>query len=744
MGKIFETQFEKGSYIERFSGLTATLTNSPSLSKRNKGLCLSLDGVDQFIHYGNLAAGNRDVSAFSIEVSFLSKAKTPYPIQRLMGKDTNSTGWRVYLSDITGHLRLALGEGGLSHKSFSGAYSLIDGLDHHIIITIDRSGNAVAYDNGSIYGITSISAEVADNLDNADDLEVGATVGGFPLNGFIHKAVIYDHLLTTQERTQAYNRFLQAQPLAIEKYPRYNPHSKSTDLSNEVGLIAAYNMIPQNGTLVDISGNGANLITPSGSDVASVVDGMKYKNASSYVIGSAIGDQVVQDQDFTICLRIKPFDVTTQQQIIASGDGSDRFVIGLQSGTIRCSFFGGDEESESVIANQWYNCVFTGTDGVLVCYLNGIRMTGNTANSSHFSSDTFAIGKSLGASLPFDGIVENVKIHNYVFTEQQAKDYHNGFAERINLIEDFSLDPVGMVRPHMWIPGGGAYEIKEWTLPDLGDQLAGWDFTSLWLTYAGGSVTDADTYTCSASGGIRKNSLITEGHFYKYRIAGNTTSTNFYVTGYSGAGVMVPAQTGTFDVSGYFYAVDAGMLLRNDSAGVTNITILEVEEVEPLPGFKSGTKYLECTSAGLTAISNKNAYPTIEFDMYHGGGSNNPVFYFISKEINHTTSYEFNTNVGGGFRLQIRPAGTVLFGESFVADQREKAWYRIKITRTKDGEFYLYAKGGAFGNEFTLLTAGSGTNPVTNNTNTICGYFVIDLDVGDRIANIVISDGVKQ
>ena len=41
---------------------------------------------------------------------------------------------------------------------------------------------------------------------------------------------------------QAYNEFLQAQPLAIEKYPRYNPHSKPTDLSNEVGLVAAYNM----------------------------------------------------------------------------------------------------------------------------------------------------------------------------------------------------------------------------------------------------------------------------------------------------------------------------------------------------------------------------------------------------------------------------------------------------------------------------------------------------------------------
>lgn len=38
----------------------------------------------------------------------------------------------------------------------------------------------------------------------------------------------------------------------------------------------------------------------------------------------------------------------------------------------------------------------------------------------------------------------------------------------------------------------------------------------------------------------------------------------------------------------------------------------------------------------------------------------------------------------------------------------------------------------------------SGTNPVTDNTYTTSEYFVLDIDAGDRIANIKLTDGIKQ
>ena len=64
-----------------------------------------------------------------------------------------------------------------------------------------------------------------------------------------------------------------------------------------------------------------------------------------------------------------------------------------------------------------------------------------------------------------------------------------------------------------------------------------------------------------------------------------------------------------------------------------------------------------------------------------------------------------------------------------------------------DGEFYIYIRGGVFGvDDWTLVSVdgGTGTNPVTSATITTSKYFLIDLDIGDRIANIVMRKAVAQ
>ena len=60
--------------------------------------------------------------------------------------------------------------------------------------------------------------------------------------------------------------------------------------------------------------------------------------------------------------------------------------------------------------------------------------------------------------------------------------------------------------------------------------------------------------------------------------------------------------------------------------------------------------------------------------------------------------------------------------------------------------FAVFIKGGAFGDNYTLVstTGGSGTNPVTDATHTTSEYFVTSMGVGDRIANLKIMDGIEQ
>lgn len=71
----------------------------------------------------------------------------------------------------------------------------------------------------------------------------------------------------------------------------------------------------------------------------------------------------------------------------------------------------------------------------------------------------------------------------------------------------------------------------------------------------------------------------------------------------------------------------------------------------------------------------------------------------------------------------------------------------LTIRRIYDANtFAVFIKGGAFGDNYTLVSTagGSGTNPIVDASYTTSNYFVTDLDAGDRIANIKLSNGIKQ
>ena len=74
-------------------------------------------------------------------------------------------------------------------------------------------------------------------------------------------------------------------------------------------------------------------------------------------------------------------------------------------------------------------------------------------------------------------------------------------------------------------------------------------------------------------------------------------------------------------------------------------------------------------------------------------------------------------------------------------------WYRLRITRTESGAFTVYILGGVFGNTtWTLVdtTGGTGTNPVIDTTHITSKFCLIDLDVGDRITNILLKRGINK
>jgi len=161
-----------------------------------------------------------------------------------------------------------------------------------------------------------------------------------------------------------------------------------------------------------------------------------------------------------------------------------------------------------------------------------------------------------------------------------------------------------------------------------------------------------------------------------------------------------------------------------------------------------GTKYLECTSNGTNAFHSDVAYGIWEFSVYTGG--NYAVTYLTcnSPTIDSEDGYKLTLYKTDGWISLIKEDDGVnnVFFETDNNYIEANTWYGIKITRTTDGEFTVYIKGGNFGDTYQLVdvTGGSGTNPTTDNTYTTSKYVVTDLDDGDAITNIKIKNGVKR
>ena len=56
------------------------------------------------------------------------------------------------------------------------------------------------------------------------------------------------------------------------------------------------------------------------------------------------------------------------------------------------------------------------------------------------------------------------------------------------------------------------------------DVLAGWDFTSGWINHSKATINDANTFTTTSAGGIRKNDFLTELACYRVNFTANASS----------------------------------------------------------------------------------------------------------------------------------------------------------------------------------------------------------------------------
>ena len=164
-------------------------------------------------------------------------------------------------------------------------------------------------------------------------------------------------------------------------------------------------------------------------------------------------------------------------------------------------------------------------------------------------------------------------------------------------------------------------------------------------------------------------------------------------------------------------------------------------------GLNNDSQYLQCDSSGHVSTPINLAYGTWEFDFYNYSLSTRLYFAFISDGVlSGLLNSSFLLYVGANNEVWMRKTGSsvgtpMLSANGYISNE---TWYSFKITRTTDGEFTVYIKGGAFGNDWVLISADGGSNPFTDTDYPTSNNIVVTQYANTKIANIKYSKEIAD
>lgn len=555
------------------------------------------------------------------------------------------------------------------------------------------------------------------------------------------------------------------------------------------GLIVAYNMKPVNGQILDISGNGhhGNIYRAIGEN-----GGLKFNGKDSQV--NLTTDTPLNPQS-TICIRA--YIGKTQKAIanlISTNTSSAGTHISINGATGKAYWYpgsGGWIEGETDLRGKEVTLNFVFDKGNYKIYVDSI-LEKEFTGGLYTLLDIGILGNLLISGRELNGTMKDLRLYNRILSLKEIRAYHDSFANRIDIKDNFIDEPTGTKSFKNWQVGSGSFKLGEtiiteseiiYPVPNSGATgTTDWVDTNTDGLADDWSETSPGSYTFSIVTGSgfngnaqRMAKLVTSGI---RRVQQNITVTpgmQYYVSATYRASLTGTANITFYDaptiVAGLTFSTNTGNATTIKSTlpvSFTNSTVtvwmnvynnsdwLEVDEVylyelkyDPvtyppeidLSSFKKSFNYIECTAQGKVSNLSKQAYGIWEFDIYRGSTSVRPLVQFIAlekKEYNDLSQVSyvcFIANTGKFyFRRYNNGSITPLFNTTagYIQDDM---WYRIKITRSLGGKFHIYIKGGGFGLSYILISSlESGQNPVIDNNITGSNYFVAELDPGDKLA----------
>ncbi len=444
MSKIFDIDFRKGSLQDSVSSVLPTITGTFNIAQNTKGNCLRYGSTNMSLNYGQIV--NYGTSDFTIVLYLHTETSG------ILFSNGYNPGLACYYHSVNKTLLFYLNSGGATYT----IPNILNNKNHCVLFK--RQSDEFFY---SINGASFISLGTSiKDLTSPTDFKLGTNVGftstsiGNKIYGLKIESVAY----TESQKNEAYADFLKGKPLAKPKSNFTYP--KPISLSNETGLLAAYNMkISNKNQILDISGNGNHLTAYN--SPASRKNGVLFNGVNNYA--SKTG------------LNIADWTITFRFLYVGNVGAAYHYIIGIQSSVgifVGGSIIGywGFYDASTVtsvntqIAGTYYTITVTKVGTLYNFYRDGEYQTSATKVSRSIT-DLYVAKRDAGYGNT-NCIIEDIRIYNRALSINEIKDYHNQFAKRVNFKEDFDYELGLSIKPKGWIKGTGGFKIEELTTDD--------------------------------------------------------------------------------------------------------------------------------------------------------------------------------------------------------------------------------------------------------------------------------------
>ena len=389
------------------------------------GNAVSFDGTNDYISVAD--SSSLDVSTNDFSVSAWFKKDTTKN-QRIVDK-RDTTGYTFYI-DANDLARLELNDGsGYAIYTLSSAIS--SGVWHHILLSVDRSGNAICYLNGTLVGTVDISAK-SNSLNSSSVLIIGAdapSANNLFFDGMMSGVKIFSEALTQDQVRELYTKPELTLPTGIA----------SSALKLDMPMQEGSGVAILDGSGNQNHGTGSGITWANGQEYGFQHPLVRSNNpmrfeTSDYVTVSKNSGTQISTGTYSVSVWIKPeggTDSGTNYEIIdAESFNNNGWLIRLTGSDLKPYVRHNQASSATALSSTtavtngvWSHLVFVFASGTGAWYINGSLINSGSITAPVLGTTDMQIG---GRSAQyFDGFINELSIWDSALTANEVTALYN-------------------------------------------------------------------------------------------------------------------------------------------------------------------------------------------------------------------------------------------------------------------------------------------------------------------------------